>query len=189
MKKIIVKSQLRDAYALEQKLDEIGFVFDPAVWQHERVYLPHNFQPRMNFPRLVMRTEVTETDQPANYALYLKRHIEDSGVDYVNFTGVTDYTEATGIVHQLGFRKVAEISRQRRVVQLDVHTAIFLDVVEGIELPFMKLEAELMEGMSVQEVQRELFKTLRLVGQDTFLLQTYAEIFAGGQIQPYYLPE
>ncbi len=36
----------------------------------------------MNYPRLVMRTEVRTTAQPAEYFMYLKRHIEDSGVDY-----------------------------------------------------------------------------------------------------------
>ena len=42
----------------------------------------------MNYPRLVMRTEVRTTAQPAEYFMYLKRHIEDSGVDCVNFTRV-----------------------------------------------------------------------------------------------------
>lgn len=189
MKKVIVKSQLENAYALVERLREVGFEFEPAVWQHERVYLPHNFQPKMNFPRLVMRTEVQETDQPAQYALYLKRHIEDSGIDYVNYTGVSDYTEATGIVHQLGFRKVAEVSRRRRVIRLDAQTAIFWDTLEGVDLPFVKIEADLMEGASAEKLRKELFKSLSLFGQETFLTQTYAEILAGGQIQPYYLPE
>lgn len=189
MKKVIVKSQLESATALVQRLYNIGYEFEAPIWQHERIYLPHDFRPHMNFPRLIMRTEVLETDKPAQYALYLKRHIEDSGVDYVNFTGVTDYTEATGIVHQLGFRKVAEVSRQRRVIQLDAKTAIFIDTVEGIENPFVKIEAVLEEGASVEALRRELYKSLALFGQETFLLQTYAEIMAGGQIQPYYLPE
>ncbi len=189
MKKVIVKSQLVNPYALVKKLEDIGFEFEPAVWQHERIYLPHNFQPHMNFPRLVMRTEVLETNQPAQYSLYLKRHIEDSGVDYVNFTGVNDYTEATGIVHQLGFRKVAEMSRQRRILQLDAQTVIYWDTVEGIETPFIKIEADIVEGVSVEATRKELYRSLRLFGSETFLVQTYAEILVGNQVQPYYLPE
>ena len=189
MRKVIVKSQLANADALVKKLEEGGFEFEPAVWQHERVYLPHNFRPRMNFPRLVMRTEVQETDQPAQYSLYLKRHIEDSGIDYVNFTAVGDYTETTGIVHQLGFKKVTEVSRQRRMIRLDAQTMIYLDTIEGIETPFVKIEAELIDGMSVEATRKELFKSLKLFGQETFLVQTYAEILVGNQMQPYYLPE
>ena len=100
-----------------------------------------------------------------------------------------DYTETTGIVHQLGFKKVTEVSRQRRMIRLDAQTMIYLDTIEGIETPFVKIEAELIDGMSVEATRKELFKSLKLFGQETFLVQTYAEILVGNQMQPYYLPE
>lgn len=105
MKKVIVKSWLENRNDLDYRLASAGMSFDAAIWMHERVYLPHDYRPGTNMPRMVMRTEVRDASRPASYAMYLKRHIEDSGVDWVNYTPVGDYTEASGIIHQLGFRK------------------------------------------------------------------------------------
>jgi len=189
MKKLIVKSQLADAGEFEARAAQAGLEFGAPIWQHERVYVPRDFRPGMNLPRLVMRTEVVTTAQPAQYYLYLKRHIEDSGVDWVNLTAVGDYTEASGIVHQLGFRKVAEVSRQRRELALDARTVIYLDTVEGLEGAFVKIEFVLDENTPVEAARQELFTTLTLFGQKTFLLQTYANMLASEEIQPYLLPE
>lgn len=189
MKKLIVKSQLPDRAKLDRQLTNIGMELSPVIWQHERVYLPHDYRPEMNFPRLVMRTEVRATDQPAVYSMYLKRHIEDSGVDWVNYTDVKDYTEASGIIHQLGFRKVAEISRQRQELWLDDKTVIYLDKVEGLNGYYLKLEAELMEGDSVDLLRQDLFNILKMLGQETFVMQAYFGLVSGEQEQPYFLPE
>lgn len=179
MKKLIVKSQLADYEALIKRLTDLGMELSPVIWQHERVYLPSDYKPEMNFPRLVMRTEVRATDQPAIYAMYLKRHIEDSGVDWVNFTEVKDYTEASGIIHQLGFRKVAEISRQRRELWLDDKTVIYLDKVEGLDSYYLKVEAELIEGEPVDLLRRDLFGMLQVLGQTSFTMETYFNLVAG----------
>ncbi len=191
MRKLIVKSQLVDRAKFDRKLANIGMVLSPAIWQHERVYVAHDYRPRMNYPRLMLRTEVAATDQPARYALRLKRHIEDSGdsgVDWVNSTLVADYTEATMMIHQLGYRKMTEVSRQRQELILDERTVIYLDTLEGVPQPFLKIEAELTDEMSVEAVRKELFTTLDLLGQETFLMQTYAELMTE-QMQPYYLPK
>lgn len=188
MKKLIVKSQLPDRVAFDRQLANIGMELSPVIWQHERVYLPSDYRPAMNFPRLVMRTEVRTTEQPAIYSMYLKRHIEDSGVDWVNFTEVKNYTEATGIIHQLGFRKVAEVSRQRQELWLDDKTVIYLDKVEGLDGYFLKLEAELIDDEPIDLLRRDLFNILHMLGQETFVMQTYFSLFSE-QIQPYFLPE
>lgn len=192
MKKLIVKSQLVEREKLDQQLADIGMELSPVIWQHERVYLPHDFRPNMNFPRLVMRTEVRATDQPAIYSMYLKRHIEDSGIDWTNFTEVQDYTEATGIIHQLGFRKVAEISRQRQELWLDDKTVIYLDKVDGLQNYYLKIEADLTEGDSVEALRQELFGILRMLGQETFIMQGYFALVGEGSReieQPYFIPE
>ncbi len=188
MKKLIVKSLLQDRSAFEKQLASIGMEISPVIWQHERIYLPHDYRPAMNFPRLVMRTEVRTTEEPAVYALYLKRHIEDSGVDWVNFTEVKNYTEASGIVHQLGFRKVAEVSRQRREIALDERTVIYLDDLEGINGTFIKIEAELDDNESVDALRADLFSVLAMLGQETFTLQPYFELLKG-EPQFYMLPQ
>lgn len=188
MKKLIVKSQLTDRTVLDGHLASIGMELSPVIWQHERVYLPHDYQPNMNFPRMVMRTEVRSTDQPATYAMYLKRHIEDSGVDWVNYTEVKDYTEATGIIHQLGFRKVAEISRQRQQLWIDDHTVIYLDKVEGITPYYLKIEADVLENDPVDLLRQDLFNILRMLGQETFMMQAYFMLASGAEEQPYFIP-
>ena len=181
-------SQLPDRVTFDRQLANIGMELSPVIWQHERVYLPSDYRPAMNFPRLVMRTEVRTTEQPAIYSMYLKRHIEDSGVDWVNFTEVKNYTEATGIIHQLGFRKAAEVSRQRQELWLDDKTVIYLDKVEGLDGYFLKLEAELIDDEPIDLLRRDLFNILHMLGQETFVMQTYFSLFSE-QIQPYFLPE
>lgn len=187
MKKLIVKSALISVDDFLDKLEAIGLEMSPVVWQHERVYLPSNYKPEQNLPRLVMRTEVRTPEEPARYFMYLKRHIEDSGVDWVNFSGVTDYTEATGIIHQLGFRKVAEVSRQRRELWLDNRTAIFMDTVEGLPGSYLKIEAELDENESVDALRKDLFKILTMFGQKTFTMQSYFELLREDP-QEFFLP-
>ena len=190
MKKVVLKCQVPDLARLERKLADVGMEFSAAVWQHERIYWPGDFRPQMNYPRLIMRTEVARPDLPAQYSMYLKRHIEDSGVDYVYMTGVNDYTAATGIVHQLGFRKSAEMSRRRQELRLDAHTVLYLDKVEGLEDYFLKLEVELIdEDTPIEAVRRTLYQTLDLLKIKTFITQTYGELLAGHTMQPYYLPE
>lgn len=190
MKKVIVKAWLAARDNLDYRLATAGLVFEQAMWMHERVYLPHDYRPGMNMPRLVMRTEVRDVSQPAEYAMYLKRHIEDSGVDWVNYTPVGDYTEASGIVHQLGFRKKAEISRQRQILRLDNYTIIYLDRVEGAEGFFLKIEADVVGDESVEALRKGLYRTLKRLGQKTFIVQTYADLMGEdpAQMQPYFLP-
>lgn len=189
MKKVVLKSQVPDLAKLEKKMSNIGMAFSPAVWQSERIFWPSDFRPGMNQPRLVLRTEVAQTDQPATYYLYLKRHIEDSGLDFVHMTTVGDYAEAIEIVKQMGYREAADVSRQRRTLQLNGHTVLYLDTVEGIDGVFLKLEVEMLEEAPVDAVRATLFETLSLLGLETFMMQTYAELLAGNTLQPYYLPK
>lgn len=188
MKKVIVKSQIATADMLLERMAMIGMEFLPAVWQHERIYVPRGFRSGMNQPRIGLRTEVKATNQPAVYTMYLKRHIEDSGVDFVFATPVENYTETTGIIHQLGFEKLAEVSRQRRTMWLDENTLVHLDEIEGLDGAFVKLEAILQEGEPVDVLRQELMATLKSLQLETMLVQTYGEMIRSNVVQPYYIP-
>ena len=99
-------------------------------------------------------------------------------MDVVNFTAVGDYTEATGLVHQLGFRKVAEVSRQRQEVELDAKTRIYIDKVEGLEGVYLKIEVELDEGAGVGAMRKQIGEILGLLGQEETVEKTYAELMS-----------
>ena len=73
MKKVILKCKLQSRDTFEDKLSDIGLDFSAMYWQHDRVYVPRGYKPGMNFPRLVMTTEVKAVDKPAEYTLVLRR--------------------------------------------------------------------------------------------------------------------
>lgn len=185
MKKLIVKSLLKDRAEFEKRAIGVGLQFTPKYWQHERVYLPHDYQPKMNYPRMVLKTEMREADKTV-YIMELKRHLEQNGVDVVEATTVGDYTAATAIVQQLGFQKVAELARSRWEAVLANGVTVYLDEIEGMDGTFLKMEVMLEDESTAEEMRKELFEILKLLGQETFILQTYAEL-ARGQMQPYYL--
>lgn len=186
MKKLIVKSLLKDRAAFEARAKSVGLQFSSKIWQHERVYLPHDFRPKMGYLRVILKTEVREPNGASIYVLETRRHIEASGVDIIEATTVGDYTAATAIVQQLGFQKAAEVTRSRWEAMMAANTAIYLDEVEGMEGSFLKIEVTLEDGASVDGVRKELFEILKLFGQETFVMQTYAEL-TREQMQPYYL--
>lgn len=175
MKVLVVKSLLEDSSALDARLAGIGLEMSPVIWQHERVYVPHGYRRGQNYARLMLRTEVRNPEESASYSLRMKRHIEDSGVDISHSSTVIEYTEVMEMIHQLGYRKVAEVSRQRRELWLDERTAVFLDDIEGLSGTFLKIEAQVVDE-PIELLVKDLYQILRMLGQETMLLQTYAEL-------------
>lgn len=178
MKKVIVKVRLKSREGFEAKLGEMGMDFAPVFWQHDRVFVPRNYQRGGGFPRLIMRTEMKAVDKPPKYSMILKRHIEDSNVEIVEETKVADYTEAANIILQLGFRPLAEVSRRRQEIEMGEGTKIFLDKVEGLNGYYAKIEAELEDKGSVQALRDEILKTFESLDEKNEAQQTYAEMLA-----------
>jgi adenylate cyclase class IV len=176
MKRIIVKCKLRDYEVFEQKLSDIDLDFSPIYWQHDRIYVPKNYRPRNNFPRLIMRTEMKSVDQPAKYFFILKRHIEDSGVDIIEKTPITDYEKLVNIVLQLGFKPMAEVSRRRQELSMGEGTVIYLDKVDHLPDYYAKIETDLQSGDSVQAAREDLEKTFRTLGESHFVESPYFEL-------------
>lgn len=176
MKKIIVKAKLKNKEEFEKKLTDIEMNFSQVIWQHDRVYAPRGFKRGLNLPRIMMRTEMKAVDKPAKYEMILKRHIEDSGVDVVDVTGVKDYAESVNILHQLGFKKIAEVSRRRQEISMGEGTKMYLDKVENVAGYYVKLESEIGEDEKVGEVVADLEKTLKVLGARNFVKETYFEL-------------
>lgn len=176
MKKIIVKMRLRSREDFENRLTAMGMDFGPIYWQHDRVYVPRNYQRGGNYPRMAMRTEMKAVDRPPKYSLILKRHIEDSGVEVVHETVVKDYTEAANVILQLGFRQAAEVSRRRQEIKMEQGTMMYLDKIEGVQGYFAKIEVELDEKESAEAQRKEVLKTFESLDQSNEVPQSYAEI-------------
>jgi adenylate cyclase class IV len=177
MKKVIVKCKLKNRDEFEKKLTEIDMDFMPMYWQHERVYIPRNYQKKSSFPRLILRTEMKAVDRPAKYELELRRHIEDTGIDIVDTSIIRDYSEVANIILQLGFELQNELSSRRQDLVLGKGTKMFLDKVDGIAGYYVKVEAELGEDEKAEDVRNEILATLADLGQDisTVVLDTYSE--------------
>lgn len=176
MKRVIVKCKLKSQDAFEQKLSDIELDFSPIFWQHDRIYVPKNYKPHANFPRLIMRTEMKSVDKPAKYYFILKRHIEDSGVDIVEETPITDYEKLVNIILQLGFKPISEISRRRQKLDMGEGNIIYMDKIDQLPGHYAKIETDLQPGDSVQAAREDLEKTFRTLGESHFVESPYFEL-------------
>ncbi len=169
MRKVILKCKLDNHNAFEQKLSDIDLDFSPIFWQHDRIYVPRNYKPHANFPRLIMRTEMQSVDKPAKYYFILRRHIEDSGTDITEETAVTDYEKLVNIILQLGFKPIAEVSRRRQSLKMGEGTFIYLDKVDNLQGYYAKIESVLSDKDSVMEAKQDLEKTFKTLGESNFI--------------------
>lgn len=176
MRKVIVKAKLKNRDDFEKKLTDIDFDFSLTYWQHDRIYVPRNYKPHANFPRLIMRTEMRAVDKPAKYYFILKRHIEDSGVDIVEETVVKDYEKLVNIILQLGFKPVAEVSRRRQDLKMGEGNFIYIDKVENKPGYYAKIESDLATGDSIEAAKDDLRKTFETLGESNFVDNAYFEL-------------
>jgi CYTH domain len=178
MRKIIYKSKIDSRDEFEAKLSSLDYDFGPVYWQHNRVFIPKNYQNHSNYPRMILRIEMKAVDRPAKYELICKRHIEDSGVTISHATQVKDYSEAASILLQLGFVMQAEISRRRQALEIDKNTMVYIDQIDNQEENFVKIEITLEDDKKVGEAQRKLESLLAEFGLtgNIRLKETYAEL-------------
>ncbi len=176
MRKVIVKCKLKNRDEFEKKLSDISLDFSQIYWQHDRIYVPRNYKPHANFPRLIMRTEMRSVDKPAKYYFILKRHIEDSGVDIAEETVIKDYEKIVNIILQLGFKPIAEVSRRRQDLKMGEGNFIFLDKVDGKSGYYAKIESDLSPEDSVFAARQDLEKTFKTLGESNFVNEAYFEL-------------
>lgn len=176
MRKVIVKCKIQNRDRFEKRLEEIGLEFSPVYWQHDRVYVPRGYKGRSNFPRLIMRTEMHSTDDPPSYLLSLRRHIEDSGVDIIEDTKITDYEGMVNIILQLGFKQYGEISYRREEIRMSDTTILYLDTLDTDDSIFAKIESVLDDRAPALSEKLDLSSTLRSFGETDIIESTYFEI-------------
>lgn len=176
MRKVIVKVKLASRDVFKNKLSEIDLDFSTIVWQHDRIYVPRDYRRNSNYPRLIVRTEMKSVNEPAIYTLILKRHIEDSGIDIVEETAVSNYENTVNMILQLGFKPFSEVSRRRQNIQMGEGTVIYLDEIDNLKNNYAKIESVLTPNDSVAEVRLDLENTFKTLGESNFINAPYSEI-------------
>ena len=176
MRKVIVKCKVHDRDRLEKRLEDVGLEFSPVYWQHNRIYVPRGYKGRSNYPRLIMRTEMHAVDEPPVYTFSLRRHIEDSGVDIVEVTPVTDYEGMVNIILQLGFKQFGEVSRRREELKISENSIFYLDTLDDTNITYAKLETILSEKDSPLNAKADLISTLRSFGETDIIEKSYFEL-------------
>ena len=176
MRKAIIKCRLKNREKFEDKLSDIDLDFGPVYWQHDRVYVPRGYKSKQNYPRLVMRTTMHAVDEKPDYSLILRRHIEDSGVDMIEETPVTDYSTTVNIILQLGFKPAGEVSRRREELEMGEGTMIYLDEIDGKDGAYAKIESVIVDGDSTVEAKSDLKKTLETLGETDIIESAYFEL-------------
>lgn len=178
MRRLILKSQLNNRFDLINRLAEIGFTFSERYYQHDRVFVPRNYQPESNYPRLTLRTEIRDKRKPPVYKLSLRRHINDSGIDVIEMTEIRDYSATANLIAQLGFMLHSEVSRTRRALIFNKSLRMYLDKVEGLSGEYLKIETDLEDSDKVSILRKDLEDTLMTLGQpaEDLLLQPYTDL-------------
>lgn len=176
MKKVILKCKLSSREKFEDKLSDIDLDFSAIYWQHDRVYVPRGYKSGINLPRLIMRTEMKSVDKPPQYALILRRHIEDSDIDVIEETSVKDYQSVVNIILQLGFKLAGEVSRRRQDLKMGEGTYIYLDKIDGKPGHYAKIESTIGDNDTVSEAKSDLKKTFETLDEMNFVNKPYFEI-------------
>ena len=115
-------------------------------------------------------------DEPPVYTFSLRRHIEDSGVDIVEVTPVTDYEGMVNIILQLGFKQFGEVSRRRQELKISEHSIFYLDTLDDTNVTYAKLETILSEKDSPLNAKADLISTLRSFGETDVIERSYFEL-------------
>ncbi|MCL1840052.1 CYTH domain-containing protein [Candidatus Saccharibacteria bacterium] len=178
MKRVVVKVKLPNRADFVGMLKDIDMEFSEAFWQHDRVFVPKGYDRDKGLPKLALRTIVKDAEKPAAYALVLRRHIENKGVDVVNFTTFKDYTEMAAILYQMGFEIKYEVSRQRQELNMGDNVKIYLDKIDGLPGYYAKIESNLLDEDEPEDVREDLTKTFEVlkVGRKNVIDKNYGEL-------------
>ena len=177
MKRSIVKMKLNSRTDFIATLGEINFEFEEPYWQHDRIFVPKNFDRTKSMPRLSLRTIVKNPEKDATYALVLRRHFEDIKMDLVNATPVKDYTEAAHILHQLGYTLKYEVSRHRQELNMGKTIKIVIDKIDNLPGYYAKIESDLSDEDDTMAAYNDLIETFRVLNvKGNPVPMTYGEL-------------
>ncbi|MBQ1373031.1 CYTH domain-containing protein [Candidatus Saccharibacteria bacterium] len=163
MKRSIVKVKLNSRIDFVTTLSEINLKFGEQFWQHDRIFVPKNYDRDKSQPRLSLRTIVKNPEKDATYALVLRRHHGREQFDVVNSTVVKDYTETAHILYQLGYELKYEVSRHRQELNMGESVKISIDKIDNLPGYYAKIESELTDADDPKVVYNDLVETFRVL--------------------------
>ena len=181
MRKVIVKTKLRNRNNLLSVLDEIGYSFEPSYWQNDRIFIPKNYNRAQNSPRLSLRT-VVRRDGKTIYALVMRQHFSKNGLDVINRTVVEDYAEAAHIIYSLGYTLRSDFSRRREELQMGESVKLYIDNIDGLDGYYLKIETVLEEHDDPAVARQDLIETFNVLGlrNAKAIDMTYGELLETG---------
>ena len=181
MRKVIVKTKLRNRNNLLSVLDEIGYSFEPSYWQNDRIFVPKNYNRAQNSPRLSLRT-VVRRDGKTIYALVMRQHFSKNGLDVINRTVVEDYAEAAHIIYSLGYTLRSDFSRRREELQMGESVKLYIDNIDGLDGYYLKIETVLEEHDDPAVARQDLIETFNVLGlrNAKAIDMTYGELLETG---------
>ena len=177
MKKAIIKTKIHSRIGFFETLDSIGFNFEPDYWQHDRIFVPRNYDRNKAYPRLSLRT-VVRKDGETLYALVMRQHFTQNNLDVINRTLVGDYAEAAHILDSLGYEFKAEVSRRRSELAMGETVRIYVDKIDGLDGYYAKIETILDKNESPEEAREDLIQSFHVLGVEDVvpINQTYGEL-------------
>ena len=177
MKKAIIKTKIHSRIGFFETLDSIGFNFEPDYWQHDRIFVPRNYDRNKAYPRLSLRT-VVRKDGETLYALVMRQHFTQNNLDVINRTLVGDYAEAAHILYSLGYEFKAEVSRRRSELAMGETVRIYVDKIDGLDGYYAKIETILDKNESPEEAREDLIQSFHVLGVEDVvpINQTYGEL-------------
>ena len=177
MKRSIVKMKLNSRTDFVATLGEINLEFSEAYWQHDRIFVPKNYNRDKPQPRLSLRTIVKDPEKDAKYSLVLRRHFDADKVDLVNITQVKDYTEAAHILFQLGYELKYEVSRRRQELNMGKTIRIYIDKIDNLPGYYAKIESDLSDEDDTLAAYNDLIETFRVLKvRGNPVAKTYGEL-------------
>ena len=180
MKKSIIKVALSSKEAFITALKEIDQEFSEPYWQHDRIFVPKDYDRNNSQPRLSLRTVAYTPDEPF-YQLVLHRHFENRQLDMTDMTEISDYSEAAYIIYQLGYVLKHEVSRERQELDMGENIKIFVDKIDSLPGYYAKIESILDDRDDPAEARKDLIETFKVlgVGRSRIISETYGELVDG----------
>ena len=172
MRTASVKVALKEKIQFLNALQQAGLQLDEAFSQHDRIFKSEN----KNI-KLIIRTDMKPNSEPVYYIVYREYCANGTTLNYV--AKVIDYEQIVRIVHGLGYKLIAEVNKERQMVQITDMIALSFDKVKDLG-EYIKLERAVNKDDDLNWIRADLAEALKTLGinENAKLIGSYSELLA-----------